>query len=240
MQAPFIMISVLRTACSSACSCFPGTDKEERVLEERHTEEEKNILDPFKLNIPWHPPEQHQQLFAHLGRHHKLTLCPTGLAVQDSNTKVMDWLRTLLLGALSPSCPEKVLPLTTVLSQDYLGHISTGTKGTESHPRKAEGSTVLPEFRPSPLGKFPTRSTNQDQKILLKKKSTFWNNTGCYYLRKVRLSFRRRHFNENPSAHPKSSTRRNHLLRCMGNWASSEYLTPGGQKATEFVSAQEE
>ena len=32
----------------------PGTDKEERVLEKRHTKEENNILDPLKLNIPWY------------------------------------------------------------------------------------------------------------------------------------------------------------------------------------------
>ena len=39
------MISVLRTACNSAHSCIPGTDKEqeERVLEKRHTEEENAI-----------------------------------------------------------------------------------------------------------------------------------------------------------------------------------------------------
>ena len=224
MQVPFIMISVLRTACSSACSCFPGTDKEERVPEEWHTEEEKNILDPFKLNVPWHSPEQHQQLFAHLGRHHKLTLCPTGLAVQDSNTKVMDWLRSLLLGALSPSCSEKVLALTTALSPDYLGHTSTGTKGIESHPRKAEVSTLC--FPSSDLHlwvNFQHAAPTRIRKFFKKKKknSIFWNNTGCYYLRKVRLSFRWRHFNKNPSAQPKSSTRRNYLLRCMGNWASS-------------------
>ena len=46
------MISVLRTACSSARSCFPGTDKEQRVLEKQHTKGENNILDPLKLNIP--------------------------------------------------------------------------------------------------------------------------------------------------------------------------------------------
>ena len=51
-QVLFPMISVLRTACSSARSCFPGTDKEQRVLEEWHTKEE-NILDPLKLNVPW-------------------------------------------------------------------------------------------------------------------------------------------------------------------------------------------
>ena len=50
------MISVLRTACSSACSCFPGTDKEQRVFEKWHTKEENNILDPLKLNIPWQFP----------------------------------------------------------------------------------------------------------------------------------------------------------------------------------------
>ena len=51
-QVLFPMISVLRTACSSARSCFPGTDKEQRVLEKWHTKEE-NILDPLKLNVPW-------------------------------------------------------------------------------------------------------------------------------------------------------------------------------------------
>ena len=46
------MISVLRTVCSSARSCFPGTAKKHRVLEKRHTREE-NVLDPLKLNVPW-------------------------------------------------------------------------------------------------------------------------------------------------------------------------------------------
>jgi hypothetical protein len=46
------MISVLRIACNFAHSCFPGTDKEQRILEKRHTKEENNILDPLKLNIP--------------------------------------------------------------------------------------------------------------------------------------------------------------------------------------------
>jgi len=46
------MISVLRTACSSAHSCFPETDKEQRALEKQHTKEENNILDSLKLNVP--------------------------------------------------------------------------------------------------------------------------------------------------------------------------------------------
>ena len=46
------MISVLRTAHSSARSCFPGTNKEQRILEKRHTKEKTNILDPLKLNVP--------------------------------------------------------------------------------------------------------------------------------------------------------------------------------------------
>ena len=46
------MISVLRTVCSFARSCYPGTDKEQRVLEKQHTKEENNILDPLKLNVP--------------------------------------------------------------------------------------------------------------------------------------------------------------------------------------------
>ena len=52
-QVLFPVISVLRTAFSSARSCFPGTDKEQRVLEKRHTKEENNILDPLKLSVPW-------------------------------------------------------------------------------------------------------------------------------------------------------------------------------------------
>ena len=52
-QVLFLMISVLRTVWSSAHSCFPGTDKEQRVLEKWHTKEENNILDPLKLNVPW-------------------------------------------------------------------------------------------------------------------------------------------------------------------------------------------
>ena len=47
---PFRVISVLRTVCSSARSCFPGIDKEERVLEKQH--KENIILDPLKLNVP--------------------------------------------------------------------------------------------------------------------------------------------------------------------------------------------
>ena len=46
------MISVVRTARSSARSCFPGTNKEQRILEKRHTKEKTNILDPLKLNVP--------------------------------------------------------------------------------------------------------------------------------------------------------------------------------------------
>ena len=46
-----LMTSVLRTACSSARSCFPGTDKEQRIIEKQHTKKE-NILDPLKLNVP--------------------------------------------------------------------------------------------------------------------------------------------------------------------------------------------
>ena len=53
-QVPFPMISVLRTACSSAHSCFPGPNKEQRVLEKWHTKEE-NILGPLKSNVPWQP-----------------------------------------------------------------------------------------------------------------------------------------------------------------------------------------
>ena len=34
------MISVLRAVYSSAHSCIPGTDKEQRVLEKQHTKEE--------------------------------------------------------------------------------------------------------------------------------------------------------------------------------------------------------
>ena len=49
-----LMTSVLRTACSSAHSCFPGTDKEQRALEKQHTREENNIWDSLRLNIPWH------------------------------------------------------------------------------------------------------------------------------------------------------------------------------------------
>ena len=54
-QVLFPMISVLRTACSFAHSCFPGTDKEQRVLEKWHTKEE-SILDLLKLNVPWQVP----------------------------------------------------------------------------------------------------------------------------------------------------------------------------------------
>ena len=54
-QVLFPMTSVLRTVYSSAPSYFPGTDKEERVLEKWHKKEENNTLDPLKLNIPWHP-----------------------------------------------------------------------------------------------------------------------------------------------------------------------------------------
>ena len=46
------MISVLRTAYSSAHSCLLGTDKEQRILEKWHTKEKNNILDPLKLNVP--------------------------------------------------------------------------------------------------------------------------------------------------------------------------------------------
>ena len=52
-QVPLPMISVLRTACSSTCFCFPGTDKDQRVLEKHHTKEENHILDPLKLIVPW-------------------------------------------------------------------------------------------------------------------------------------------------------------------------------------------
>ena len=55
-QVPSPMISVLRTACRSTHSCFPGTDKEQRVLKKQHTKEENNILDPLKLNVPWQFP----------------------------------------------------------------------------------------------------------------------------------------------------------------------------------------
>ena len=48
----FPMISVLRAVCSFARSCYPGTDKEQRVLEKQHTKGENNILDPLKLNVP--------------------------------------------------------------------------------------------------------------------------------------------------------------------------------------------
>ena len=40
----FSMISVLRTVCSSAHSCFPGTDKEQRVLEKQRTKENVGSL----------------------------------------------------------------------------------------------------------------------------------------------------------------------------------------------------
>ena len=43
----------MRTACSSARSCFPGMDKEQRALDKQHTKEENNILDSLKLNVPW-------------------------------------------------------------------------------------------------------------------------------------------------------------------------------------------
>ena len=39
-QVTFPMISVLRTAYSSACSCIPVTDKEQRVLQKWRTKEE--------------------------------------------------------------------------------------------------------------------------------------------------------------------------------------------------------
>ena len=51
-QMFFPMILVLRAACISARSCFPGTDKNQRVLEKWHTKEE-NRSDPLKLNVPW-------------------------------------------------------------------------------------------------------------------------------------------------------------------------------------------
>ena len=51
-QVPFLMISVLRTACTSTRSCIPGTDKEQSPWEMAH-EGKCNILDPLKLNVPW-------------------------------------------------------------------------------------------------------------------------------------------------------------------------------------------
>ena len=55
-QVPFPMISVLRTACSSARSYFPGTDKKQSLWEMAHKRRKCNILDPLKLNGLWQFP----------------------------------------------------------------------------------------------------------------------------------------------------------------------------------------
>ena len=54
-QMLFLMSSVLRAVCSSACSCFPDLIKN-RVLENRQTKEENIMLSPLKLNVPWQFP----------------------------------------------------------------------------------------------------------------------------------------------------------------------------------------
>ena len=51
---PFPIISLLRTACSSAHSCIPVTDKEQSPWELAHKGRKCTILDPLKLNVPWH------------------------------------------------------------------------------------------------------------------------------------------------------------------------------------------